>query len=90
MSDARDPLCQAKTVNHIAISVSDLARSRDWYRETFDPLLQSARALPFFFAWRPQDYSDEVGYCWLTANARPVNQRNNGMMSITLPIAGIV
>ncbi|HVY18386.1 MAG TPA: VOC family protein [Rhodopila sp.] len=30
-----EPVCKAQTVNHIAISVSDLARSRDWYRQTF-------------------------------------------------------
>jgi catechol-2,3-dioxygenase len=29
------PVCTAATVNHIAISVSDLARSSKWYRETF-------------------------------------------------------
>jgi catechol 2,3-dioxygenase-like lactoylglutathione lyase family enzyme len=28
-------VCEAKTVNHIAISVSDLTRSKDWYQQTF-------------------------------------------------------
>lgn len=35
MSSERNSVCEAKTVNHIAISVSDLARSRDWYHQTF-------------------------------------------------------
>jgi catechol 2,3-dioxygenase-like lactoylglutathione lyase family enzyme len=35
MSNKEASICDAKTVNHIAISVSDLARSRDWYRQTF-------------------------------------------------------
>lgn len=29
------PVCTAQTVNHIAISVSDLQRSKDWYCRTF-------------------------------------------------------
>jgi catechol 2,3-dioxygenase-like lactoylglutathione lyase family enzyme len=35
MPDTDRAVCEAKTVNHIAISVSDLQRSRDWYRQTF-------------------------------------------------------
>jgi catechol-2,3-dioxygenase len=29
-------VCQARTVNHIAISVSDLQRSKEWYCRMFD------------------------------------------------------
>ena len=29
------PTCQALTINHIAISVSNLPRSREWYCKTF-------------------------------------------------------
>lgn len=29
------PTCEAVTVNHIAISVSDLRRSKEWYCQTF-------------------------------------------------------
>lgn len=29
------PVCTVKTINHIAIAVSDLGRSRDWYCRTF-------------------------------------------------------
>ncbi len=35
MSIEKDPVCAAVTVNHIAISVSDLAKSAKWYRDTF-------------------------------------------------------
>jgi catechol 2,3-dioxygenase-like lactoylglutathione lyase family enzyme len=35
MSVENAPACQAVTVNHIAISVSDLRRSTIWYCETF-------------------------------------------------------
>jgi catechol 2,3-dioxygenase-like lactoylglutathione lyase family enzyme len=35
MSTADEPVCAAVTVNHIAISVSNLRQSRDWYCKMF-------------------------------------------------------
>ena len=35
MSTADEPVCTAVTVNHIAISVSNLRQSRDWYCRMF-------------------------------------------------------
>jgi catechol 2,3-dioxygenase-like lactoylglutathione lyase family enzyme len=35
MSVENASVCEAVTVNHIAISVSDLRRSKEWYCETF-------------------------------------------------------
>ncbi len=35
MSSDHDPVCRARTVNHVAISVSDLQRSRECYCRTF-------------------------------------------------------
>lgn len=37
----------------------------------------------FFFAWRPDDYPDEVIYAWTNSNIHPENQRSNGMMSFS-------
>lgn len=61
----------------------------DWYREYFDPFVEAAGEIPFFFAWRPSDYPDEVGYCWLVSEPKPVNQSSNGMMSVDLSVGGI-
>lgn len=60
----------------------------NWYRENLDPFIIAAKTLPFFFAWRPGTYPDEVGFCWLTGDAQPVNQRANGMMQINLSLGG--
>lgn len=70
----------------------------DWYRENFDPFIRAAKTQPFFFAWRPVDYPDEIGFCWLTNNPKPVNQRrrrsatgtDHGLMSVQLQVNGIV
>lgn len=61
-----------------------------WVRQELVPFLLAAEETPFFFAWRPQTYPHEVGYAWLTNNPRPVNQRPNGMMSVSLELTGIV
>lgn len=61
-----------------------------WYRENFEPFLRHAETEPFFFAWRPHTYPNEVGYLWLTNDPIPVNQRPNGMMQVSLEYAGVV
>ncbi len=60
-----------------------------WYRETFDPFVEYARTGAFFWMWRPADYPDEVGYVWTTDDIRPVNQRNNGMMTVAFKVTGL-
>ncbi len=61
----------------------------DWYREELDPFIAQRPRFPAFFAWRPGQYSAEVGYVWLRGSPRPVNQRSNGMMSIDIQLEGI-
>jgi hypothetical protein len=72
----------------LATSVQLENLTPNWYRETMEPFVISAKALPFFYSWRPTTYPDEVGFCWLTNDAVPVNQRANGMMSISLELGG--
>lgn len=43
----------------------------DWYREYFDPFVKSAARYPFFFAWRPVDYPNEVALCYPDTNIKP-------------------
>ena len=62
----------------------------DWVRASLMPFIQLSREFPFFFAWRPSDYPQEVGYCWMTNDPQPVNQLSNGMMSIQLNMTGVV
>lgn len=61
-----------------------------WLRENILPFLKSANENPFFFAWRPGTYPLEVGYAWLSVDARPVNQSSNGFMNVSFDISGIV
>ena len=40
-------------------------------RSDFDPFVKSARQYPYFFAWCPQYFPLEVGYCWAPKDIRP-------------------
>ena len=70
-------------------SVSLQNLTPDWYRARMEPFIDQAEENPFFFAWRPDGYPKEVGFCWLTGDAVPSNQRPNGMMQVDLPLGGI-
>lgn len=64
--------------------------SASFVRSDLDPFLEAAQQQPFFFAWRPDTYPEEVGFAWLTNDPQPANQRSNGMMSAELALGGIV
>jgi len=61
----------------------------EWVRESFDPFADASATTPFFWAWRPGDYPDEVGYGWTLAAPVPSNQRPNGMMQVTFDVEAI-
>lgn len=61
-----------------------------FYREELEPFRQAAIEIPFFFAWRPQAYPLEVGYCWSTADMEVPNSLANGFMAASLNVQGIV
>jgi hypothetical protein len=61
-----------------------------YYRQRMEPWVAGAIVRPFFFAWRPEGYPREVGYCWATGNASVSNVRGNGFMQFSMPLEGIV
>jgi hypothetical protein len=60
-----------------------------WTREQLEPFLKAAREIPFFFAWRPQAHSKDVGYCWLTEDPQPSRHFDTGTYAITLQMSGV-
>jgi hypothetical protein len=62
----------------------------DWFRENMVPFLTAARNAPFFFAWRPQDYPQEVGYLWFINDPVPVNESPTGLVAMTMELRGVV
>lgn len=57
----------------------------DWYRANFDPFVESARTEPFFFAWRPETYPDEVALCWTTDDIAPSIAKKD-LMNVTFKV----
>lgn len=61
----------------------------EWYRKNFDKFASSnPRAHPFFIAWRPLKYPNEVGYCWSTSDIKPQNMGIIDYMSVSMSVEG--
>ena len=60
-----------------------------WYREEMEPFVRAARTTPFFFAWRPTAFPNDVGYCWLTEDPQPTKDFATGRFMLTLQMNGI-
>lgn len=61
----------------------------DWYRANFDPFVLSAQELPFFIAWNPSEYPEDVGFAWLTSDPEPEVAPSTRRMSVDLNMRGI-
>lgn len=61
-----------------------------WYRDNMPEFLDAATTAPFFFAWRPETYPFEVGYCFLLDDPmpRPVHGDGN-LISFELKLGGV-
>lgn len=60
-----------------------------WYRTYFDPFVESARSYPFFYAWRPLDYPDGIGYVWTEKDIIPKNSNSRDLMSVSFAMSGL-
>ncbi len=59
-----------------------------WVREQFKPFIFAARTQPYFIAWRPETFPDEVGYVWTMSDIAPQNMGTRDLMSVNLPVQG--
>lgn len=60
-----------------------------WFRANMRPFLKAAAENPFFFAWRPESYPDEVGFGVLTNDPMPVPEAPSNKISLELIIRGV-
>lgn len=70
------------------LSVQNL--TPDWYRDNLEPFAAVAAEQCFFWAWRPNPYPFEVGYCWASDDPSTSNTRANGMMDFRMGVQGII
>lgn len=66
------------------------ALDRDWYNENVRPfVIEGNRKRPFFFAWNPEAYPDDVGYCWFSSTVRPNPAYLAGELDLSMPMGGL-
>lgn len=61
----------------------------DWYRDHLDEFVEASAEDPFFFAWNPEEYPAEVGYCWLTNDLVPQVSHLAGYIDLTMELEGL-
>lgn len=71
-----------RTRGGVTLSQQDVTRS--YYTTYIDPFAVHAETKPFFCAWRPAQYPNEVGYCWTTDDIVMEQQRSNGMVKFDI------
>lgn len=60
----------------------------DWYRDTFDEFVLSARQYPYFFAWRPGQRTDELAYVWTEEDIMPTTAGERDIVSMSWSMQG--
>lgn len=61
----------------------------DWYRESCAPFVKAATTRPFFFAWWPERYPRDTGYCWELESIHPVFDLRYGTFHLRISLGGI-
>lgn len=61
----------------------------DWVRANFDDFSKAARQYPYFFAWNPQDFPDEIGYVWTAQDIVPMYMGLIDQMEVSWEMKGI-
>jgi hypothetical protein len=61
----------------------------NWVRTTFKDFIEDAVLYPFFFAWRPDNYPEDVGYVWVGDDIKPSNMGRNSLMQVSFDMSGL-
>lgn len=64
--------------------------SPDWFRAYMRPFLREGKNLPFFFAWRPEDYPFETGFALLMEDPAPVPTGPSNLIAFDMKVSGVV
>lgn len=80
----------ARSITRQGVSTSYAWKNLEaaWVRQYLDPFIKAARTTPFFIAWRPQDFPDEVGYVWTVSDVKPSNSGTRDLMDVSMDVAG--
>jgi len=62
----------------------------DWFRTYMRPFLREGKNLPFFFAWRPEDYPFETGFAFLMEDPTPTPTGPTNLIAFDMKVSGVV
>lgn len=60
-----------------------------WYRDNFDPFVESAAKFPFFFVANPARWPGECIYAWTSKDVKPRYQGDRDWMRVTIIVEAI-
>lgn len=61
----------------------------EWFRTYMRPFLREGKNLPFFFAWRPEDYPFETGYAVLLDDPVPAPAGPSNLIAFDMKVSGV-
>lgn len=71
------------------VSAATIANlDEDYVIDEVMPFLEQADEYPFFWAWAPSSYPDQLAYAWLEGDVQPVRDID-GYWSLALPMRGL-
>lgn len=88
-SESGQFLGRVKRSQQLTSSLSFPNLTPEFFRDSVDPFIQDAETRAFFWAWRPGSYPLETALAWTRGDARVNNARVNGMVEVSLDIAGM-
>jgi hypothetical protein len=59
-----------------------------WYRDQFQPFVEHAQILPYFWAWNLLEFPEEVAYCWNDSDISPTNSGTRDLMGVSWNMEG--
>lgn len=68
----------------LGVSLAQQNIDPEFYRTYIRPFKLRAETRPFFMAWRPSKYPEEVGFCWTTKDITPQNALANGYLNFDI------
>ena len=89
MSDGGQFIGRTVTRKGSATSFSWRHLTPDWYRESFQPFVESAVTIPFFITWKPSDYPLATSFGYTDGDIKPSNMGGgNALMSVSFNFTG--
>jgi hypothetical protein len=60
-----------------------------WYRETMDPMVRVLKSTPVFFAWKPTEHPNDIGFVFVTNDVKPVRHFDTHTIAVEFQMVGV-